>query len=1621
MKPRNFITCLFLILISTWLYAGGITEWQEAEGKEDWKKEFDLQETKPGTHNVIIKAIDFAGNESIAGPFNIKVDPASDLPVVRIVSPQEHEVVRNAFNIVGVAVDDDGVARVLVKLDDGSYQTAEGTEYWRVAVPVSRLTEGTHTISVKAVDVNGTEGPEITSTFVLDTTPPVIEFTSHQSGALVSGKTALEGVVRDETGVKALTVTIPSYTAVNKKGEEEQIPEKTLTVGLKYDKGEGLYRFSLPLDTRPFPDGPYVWWFTATDGTGTEVSTPFLLFVDNEPATLSVLSPEDEAVVFGKVGITGTVRDAVGVKRLWYTFKGEEHDLELIPGNPYWHLTLDTSQEKDGTLELTVHAEDASGNISSLKIRLKNDRKAFQPQVELLFPAPEEGEPVLTPDEVLAGRIVGPNPPEKVRVLGMGDDPKQGVEIPASMGFYVPLEGLPPGRHTLTLIGVDVYGLESPPVKVSFQIASTAPVLTVEELVYTDTGESLAWKNGLTYDASRKAVLRGRITSQEKPSSGVLYVGGDDLWALIPLDPEHLPQFPNTVRKASLKISPAEEGGYVFEAALDPKAGHGALAAVFALTMRDGNSYLFPQVISYQAPPPKKEGETLPTPTKPDEVFLLDHRLSNGTMVWTDRTPLVGFFSGEGVREVALEGAGDLLTVRHEGNHLIITPQKAGKASGVQVVVTSTDGRTYRSPRFNVEIDLEPPVLTLHTPSDGAYLNTSLAIEGEVEDDAGLPQISYRLDGGSWVTISTSEARFSTTVSVSQIGPGPHLMEVKAVDGAGHAVYRRIHLFYDATPPTLAFTTPEVGKTVNGTILVAGSIATEAPVVRFGYLLEQGAPEPSASSGESEEAATPPSEPSFTPLSPEDGIFSFTIDFSRLAEEGKTMKLIAEDAAGNTSETILSPPVDLSLDKPRVEIQTPPDDFVVTKDVTIAGMAFDDDGISKIVWKLDDGTWQEVPAQHTFSFTIPLSSLSDNEHTVEIYAVDLFGLQGEIASKTLRVSLSEPEGAMVSPTVEETVKGTVILKGTAGDANGIDSVRVSFDNGNSFHFAHLTIEGTEWTYPLDTTILTDGTYAVQFVVRDGYGIEASYSALVNVDNTPPEITLTTPEEGGTVSGEVRLSGRVSDNIQLTSFKGILEPINNQLEPMEVTLPLERVLTTRIPLDELPPGWYNLRLEARDGAGNVALVDRNLFVVARTESASVRILFPSEGEVVHGPVVVEGVATAPSPVEKVQLFLEDGFLTSADVNPRGYFRAVLDPGKVPDGEVTIKAVLSHDGAQVESEPRSFIYQKTGPYLTLESHMIGDMLANRPWIRGTAAYLTTLDPEDPDYRKKIREFEVVRIQVSLDNGRTFEEIPAREEWEYRVETGFLSNGPLPVLVQASFRNGETAVLRTLFVVDKIPPEVKAMAPLEGDRVNEKLVAFGVADDNFGLKDVQISLRAGDKAGYEIPEFIQGMYLDAHFLGMTYWKAGLGLTFFDNNVKLQVSYGLGPRTTADGKPARLSGQFISGKLLASLLSVPFESFLGPDWDWLSLKLALGADFSYILLYDPIEVEEAEGTRTISSVVLSAILAQLEFPIVEVKRFPAFHTYSLYVEPELWFIPSDVDPKIVPKITFGTHVVMF
>jgi hypothetical protein len=197
---------------------------------------------------------------------------------------------------------------------------------------------------------------------------------------------------------------------------------------------------------------------------------------------------------------------------------------------------------------------------------------------------------------------------------------------------------------------------------------------------------------------------------------------------------------------------------------------------------------------------------------------------------------------------------------------------------------------------------------------------------------------------------------------------------------------------------------------------------------------------------------------------------------------------------------------------------------------------------------------------------------------------------------------------------------------------------------------------------------------------------------------------------------------------------------------------------------------------------------------------------------------------------------------------------------------------------------------------------------------------------------------------------------------------------------------------------------------------------------LKNVKVTLRSGDKASYEVPSFIQGLYFDWHVLGATMFDVGLGLTFFDDNVKLQGQFGQMTQSQYEMlcnwggheiTPFRYGGNVVGAKLLANIAYIPFRFFFGPDWDWLSANFTLGANFSRF-----------SETQSGKAQFLSAVVGQLEFPRVTIPKQKMFRTFSFYTEFQLWFIPTDVEvpetateeiPSIVPQVSAGLRINVF
>ncbi len=1358
MNARSFRPVLAWVVLATLCvssaWARGTPEdtWRAADGKDVWRHQFDVAGNEPGVHNVIIRARDAAGNETVDGPYNIRIDPEAGIPTVRIVYPEPGTVLRRDIEVNGIAGGRIGIERVEVRLDEGPPETVEGTEYWSRSIDASGLRDGTHTLYARAVDSRGTEGPEVSVPFILDRSAPSVRITSHAAGALVSGSVTLEGEADDASGIASVALSTDGG-------------ERFESLKLKTDKGETAAAFSFPVPSRKLPDGAAIWQLRAEDRTGVVTIQPVLFFVDNEAPKLEILDPAENDTVFGTVTVTGTVSDAVGVERLSIDWGRESREIDLRPGDPYWTAEVDLSAETGRSVSLRVTVVDRSGNTASSVRRLQNDAAAASPVVEVSYPGPE----ILAafpPDGAVYGHLSGGTGAASVVLEGTS------LEFPAHPAFRIPPDAIPPGKSAELRI------------------------------------------RGKNADGSLGTPLRVRVV---RP-----------------------PAAPDAV------------------------------------------------------PPP------LPSPSA------------------TFPSRARGMYS---------------------------------------------------------------------------HFRDSFMLEGTIPSPGADNRLEYRLGPGEpWIELPADDGgAFSSEIRGDSLPDGPVHLELRTVvRGTGNApVYHPLNR--STASPEIRIASPRAEDSVNGRVTVSGNVTTAAPIAELSYSLDGSEflplPRTAASVGEG---------------------FSVVVDFSALQDAGGRLAIRARDTAGN--ESVMEPQVQIdgTRDLPTVQLNLPQDGAVITKDFMISGMAFDDDGVAAVHWRIGEEEFRRVESKQNFSVEMPLSLLSSGEQKIEVYSEDMYGRTGEPVSARIRVSTDAPTVKILEPGIEIYNRGTVSISGSAADSNGIAEVRVSMDNGTTFQKA----EGTEsWSLSLNTAAYTDGLYSVLVVAADTFGVESRASSLLSIDNTPPEVSLGEPPDGTVSGASLNLSGRVRDNIEVVSLDLELASVSGEDNHLDLVLEPRLVVLESVDVSSLPPGEYNLRMVAVDLAGNVTVVARNVSLTTQVSAYRAVLFDPLPGVVRTGPLTVSGRVSGPHLPESVRILGGPpagsggpADLGSADVDRFGFFHFPLPDENFTEGRLDVSARYeTPTGESVSSPVHSVFREPYGPVVVVDSHRTGDVITGRPWLSGRAWIELSSGETEAAGKRADKLYGVSRVQVSFDNGRSFEPAKGGEEWRFRLETPDLSQGPLPVLVRAEFADGRSAVSRIMLTVDTIAPSVSLVAPLENSRHAEELLVYGISADDYGVESIDVNLRPGDKSGYDIPQFIQGLYLDAHGLGATYGDFGVGVSFFDNNVKLQIQAGAAP-------PGRFTGTVLGAKLLANVFLLPFEYFLGPDWSFFSMAFALGANFSYFTM-------DADS----SPLVMSAVLLQWEYARFEFPDWPTFRTISLYLEPNLWFASSDVSAGAVFRISLGLRTGIF
>ena len=218
--------------------------------------------------------------------------------------------------------------------------------------------------------------------------------------------------------------------------------------------------------------------------------------------------------------------------------------------------------------------------------------------------------------------------------------------------------------------------------------------------------------------------------------------------------------------------------------------------------------------------------------------------------------------------------------------------------------------------------------------------------------------------------------------------------------------------------------------------------------------------------------------------------------------------------------------------------------------------------------------------------------------------------------------------------------------------------------------------------------------------------------------------------------------------------------------LEVPLNSSGILLQELDLQGLPAGWYNLRLEAADRAGNRSYVSRNFLKQAAAEAQRVELYYPADGETLAGPFSVCGRVVAQALPENVLVTLDGQPLETVPLGPEGLVPAGRG-GRGPDGRPAHPGGrgAAGPGGAPELRPAGGALPGRRP---LGAHLFAQpgRLRDRAALSGRGGRLVRRgrSGEEEDARSAARrraEHKVRLVELSMDNGRSFRKADGREK--------------------------------------------------------------------------------------------------------------------------------------------------------------------------------------------------------------------------------------------------------------------
>jgi parallel beta-helix repeat protein len=563
--------------------------------------------------------------------------------------------------------------------------------------------------------------------------------------------------------------------------------------------------------------------------------------------------------------------------------------------------------------------------------------------------------------------------------------------------------------------------------------------------------------------------------------------------------------------------------------------------------------------------------------------------------------------------------------------------------------------------------DKTAPQVSISSPANGATVSGTVSVTASASDNVGVAGVQYSLDGAALGAELTSSP-YSYSWNTSGLAAGNHTLTATARDAAGNRTSASVTVNV-AGPLAVSITSPASGQTVSGVVNLS---AATSSAVGVQFLMDGAYYGNEMASG-----------------------FTMSCNTAYLANGAHTVSAIARDASGarktsaavsfTVSNSTTPPPTSLATIRVNAggPAYTDPSGNAWSADTgfnggeawapsaTVSGTntpqlyqtgRFMMNAPLAYSFQVPNGNYKVTLKFAETYFTTAGSrqmNIAINGQTVEssFDAVAAAGGPNMAVDRTYTTTVANgnmgiqltgvvenplisaleivqqptpPQVSITAPTNGATVSDKVAITATATNATGVQFQLNGANYGSKLSSAPFTVQ---W----DTTSVANGSYQWTAIAENAAGDKTTSAAVSvtvnNVDQTAPQVSITSPANGSTFSGTVNLAASASDNVGVAGVQFSLD--GSALGAELTAAPYSFSWNT----GALPVGDHTLTATARDAAGNRTSASVTV-KVADTVAPTVSITSPASGSTVSGAVNLTASATDNVGVVGVQ-FLIDG--------------------------------------------------------------------------------------------------------------------------------------------------------------------------------------------------------------------------------------------------------------------------------------------------------------------------------------------------------------------------------------------